>query len=392
MSIATRSNTDSETFITSVGPGRMLKDAREAAGLSLRDVTEKLHLDLKVVTALEEDNFSALPTATFVRGYLRSYTQLLGLPIEPVLEALDNEHLSPPELIADIAEAPQARSDDMPVRLASYGVIAALTIMVVLWWNNQDFDFRELLQPGSGIEIRDNESNTQAPPVTPLISPQQLEEPIAAESDMTPIDTVSNDEITTVVVQNSDTADTVTTPEPAPGSASEALAAADAGATAQDADPLAQQLAEAQQSIEASRQVLAQGPTQVDTPPTTDSEPAEATTAPGQDPITSTAPQPQTTASVTVPETTESTASVTGEDTLSMRFTRESWVTVLDRNEKRLFYNLTGTDQTLELRGPGPLRVLLGRPQGVTVLYNGKLMDLSPYISSSGVARFTGNP
>ena len=189
MNVAKRSNSETVTHVTSPGPGSLLKDAREAAGLSLRDVTEKLHLDLKVIIALEDDNFSALPTATFVRGYLRSYTQLLGLPIGPVLEALDNEHLSAPQLIADIAEAPQARSDDMPVRLVSYGVIAALTIMVVLWWHNQDFDYSEFLQPSSEMETQDTELTIQSSPTATLIDPQQIQQPFAVAPEMAAADT-----------------------------------------------------------------------------------------------------------------------------------------------------------------------------------------------------------
>ena len=88
MNVATRSNTNgpvSHAHDTTPGPGSLLKNARVAAGLGLLDVATKLHLDQRVITALEEDEFDALPTATFVRGYLRSYTQLLGLPAGPVL-------------------------------------------------------------------------------------------------------------------------------------------------------------------------------------------------------------------------------------------------------------------------------------------------------------------
>ena len=121
MNVTNRNQADSGDQPSAPGPGVLLRDARESAGLSQREVASKLHLDLKVVIALEEDDFSVLPTATFVRGYLRSYTQLLGVPTGPVLEALDNERLSPPALIADIAEAPQASSDDIPVRLRYRG-------------------------------------------------------------------------------------------------------------------------------------------------------------------------------------------------------------------------------------------------------------------------------
>ncbi len=70
-------------------PGIMLREAREAAGIDQRTLAEELYLTLHYVQAIEEGDFSRLPGATFLRGYLRSYARRLGIPESRVIESLE---------------------------------------------------------------------------------------------------------------------------------------------------------------------------------------------------------------------------------------------------------------------------------------------------------------
>ena len=65
-------------------PGQRLKSAREKAGLSERQVAERLHLSTSYVKALEADDYERLPEAAFVKGYLRNYARLLELPADDI--------------------------------------------------------------------------------------------------------------------------------------------------------------------------------------------------------------------------------------------------------------------------------------------------------------------
>ena len=125
--------------IITVGPGQQLRETRTTANLSLNEVAAHLHLDAKTIQALESDHYDELPAPTFVRGYLRGYARLLGLPATPILEAFDQHGFAPPALVADISDEPQTHSADFPVRLVTYLVIALLVGLVVLWWHNQRF-------------------------------------------------------------------------------------------------------------------------------------------------------------------------------------------------------------------------------------------------------------
>lgn len=67
-------------------PGRLLREARESRTFSVRQVANNLHLTMHYVHALESDEFDKLPGDVFVRGYIRSYAQLLELDPDRILK------------------------------------------------------------------------------------------------------------------------------------------------------------------------------------------------------------------------------------------------------------------------------------------------------------------
>ena len=70
------------------GPGAALRLAREQLGLSQQQAAEQLTLDVSVITALDADDFATLGADVFVKGHLRRYAALLGLPADDVLGVL----------------------------------------------------------------------------------------------------------------------------------------------------------------------------------------------------------------------------------------------------------------------------------------------------------------
>ena len=56
-------------------PGAMLRQAREAAGLTHAAVGEALHLTVHYIKALENDDYNKLPGQLFVKGYMRTYAR-----------------------------------------------------------------------------------------------------------------------------------------------------------------------------------------------------------------------------------------------------------------------------------------------------------------------------
>ena len=82
------------------GCGERLRTAREAAGLSIEDVAERLHMPARVVRSLEAEDWSRLGAPVFVRGQVRSYSRLLGLTTSHMMDALDVGPVEPSRLVS----------------------------------------------------------------------------------------------------------------------------------------------------------------------------------------------------------------------------------------------------------------------------------------------------
>jgi cytoskeleton protein RodZ len=61
--------------------GEVLLAAREASGLTLEQVSQETKIPRESLEYLETDNFEAIPAKVYVKGFLRSYAELLGLDV-----------------------------------------------------------------------------------------------------------------------------------------------------------------------------------------------------------------------------------------------------------------------------------------------------------------------
>lgn len=67
--------------------GEVLKQARARAGLDIRAVEEQTKIRVKYLRALEDEQWEALPNSAYAKGFLRTYSQLLGLDGEALADA-----------------------------------------------------------------------------------------------------------------------------------------------------------------------------------------------------------------------------------------------------------------------------------------------------------------
>jgi cytoskeletal protein RodZ len=84
------------TLKDSIGVGPALQRARLIRGLSLDEAARDTKLRVDQLTALEREEFEALPGDAFVRGALRTYAQYVGLSPDKVLE-MYGRHTDDPE-------------------------------------------------------------------------------------------------------------------------------------------------------------------------------------------------------------------------------------------------------------------------------------------------------
>ena len=72
---------------TTTGLGVMLRQAREAAGLSQAELARQLNLGARIVDAMEQENLQTLPGAVYVHGYLRKWANYLQLDEQQLQQA-----------------------------------------------------------------------------------------------------------------------------------------------------------------------------------------------------------------------------------------------------------------------------------------------------------------
>lgn len=89
---------DTASSVESLTPGELLRRERERRSLSQLQAAEDLHLDTRVVEAIEANRFDQLGAPVYARGHLKKYAALLGLSPEVVIERY--------EALSDLPEVP----------------------------------------------------------------------------------------------------------------------------------------------------------------------------------------------------------------------------------------------------------------------------------------------
>ena len=67
--------------------GESLRRAREAKGLSRRDIADKTHMMERMVEALEREDFSRIAAPIYGRGFVKLYCEVVGLDPKPMVAA-----------------------------------------------------------------------------------------------------------------------------------------------------------------------------------------------------------------------------------------------------------------------------------------------------------------
>jgi Helix-turn-helix domain len=92
--------------------GETLRDARMRARIDVSEIEAKTKIRAKYLRALENEEWGLLPGPTFVKSFLRTYAQALGLDGKALVEEyrLSHEHLSEAALEPIVASPQPTRS------------------------------------------------------------------------------------------------------------------------------------------------------------------------------------------------------------------------------------------------------------------------------------------
>ncbi|MGD9255423.1 MAG: helix-turn-helix domain-containing protein, partial [Chromatiales bacterium] len=150
MSEKTENTEETQEFAAAKSAGSMLREAREAAKLSIDEVASELHLVSGIVTALENGDRSKLPSRVFTLGYIKNYAKLVNIPYEQVKTAFD-------DFTDDgIPVLNQPRARQIPdqstgsgwlIKAIGWMILFGLLLLAFLWWKGEvsipgvDIDF-----------------------------------------------------------------------------------------------------------------------------------------------------------------------------------------------------------------------------------------------------------
>lgn len=304
--------------------GERLRNAREAAGLTVAEVADKQHLRPAIIAAIESGDYRKIGSELFLKGYVRAYAAQVGLDQNSVVRQLDQE-------LEPLREEKKAQVEANPLvtierrkrhkqRIAR--IVIVLVILVAVFYAGS------LYLAGQQEAASENDAGEEA---------EDQSEPVDAEED-------------------DESAELDAEPEQAQDSTA-------APASADGMDP------------------ALESPGQAGTDVPQDSQPAEAAPAEtgAEDPVDQTESGTADEMIVSTPlSEREPRSQDEGEGRLEVGFSGDCWVEVQDANGRTLEASLQRQGDTLSISGEAPLRVIFGAVSGVSsVSFNGEPVAMS---------------
>lgn len=159
-------------------PGTILRDRRMERGLSLAEVSKRLHLSTDQIQALEQDQYDRLPGPVFVRGFIRKYARLLGLDAEDLTSRLgwkgESSNQGSTQRLVPKAEGPLMEHNWRTVLWTLVAVLVLVGVVVIAYQQTEPQLDTLALDPG----------NTPKPGRTALSPPASQSQPAATTSAM----------------------------------------------------------------------------------------------------------------------------------------------------------------------------------------------------------------
>lgn len=349
------------------GIGTRLRAAREKKGLTLLQAAERMHVDARIVESLEAENFAALGAPVYARGHLRHYAELVDESAAELQQLYADATRAAPAQpdLTRIARMEPGNDRSKLVGPTVIGLVAVALVGTVWWVLTLSVD---KVQP-TPVHNR-FESNSAASSSGPGDGASQTTPATAAN---------------TGAGRESPVALPAPTPEPSPQRGQKGGAGAKGGAPGPT--PATPGTSAKPAAPPSARTVAANT-----APPASGAKAPSA--AKGAPPVTAnTAPSPAATgvAAASSNATAPPPARRAKDGELTLKFSSDSWAEVYDASGQRLFYDVGAAASAHTVRGPAPLRVILGNASGVAVEYNGRPALIPAAVQPDGSARFVIN-
>jgi cytoskeleton protein RodZ len=220
MSTTSTDNNNADMFET---PGQLLRLHREKMELSTQEIAKRIHLDVKIIEAIESDSSEDMPSAIYVRGYLRSYAKIVNADADKIIELYNADSPPPmPEILPEVKPPSQVSSNDKPVKAFTYLITLGLFMLLLIWYQSNfvvgtQSDSRQAVSKTSinGVdvtyEVINHPESWQSPVNEPVNSPEPESES-EAQNDLLKLQEFNEEqtiEISTSEITNENLATTV---------------------------------------------------------------------------------------------------------------------------------------------------------------------------------------
>ena len=115
--------------------GSVLIKQRESLNMTQADAASKLNLDVSYIIAIEEEDFSSISSKSYIFGYIRSYSKLLKLPEQEILDMYKHGDDDVHRLLPDYMEQKSIYSSTTTQGRA-WGLmfVVVIGLMAATWW------------------------------------------------------------------------------------------------------------------------------------------------------------------------------------------------------------------------------------------------------------------
>lgn len=343
------SKNDNATELTDdievIGPGQMLAEARKSAGLSQDDVAKKLNFRTSLVADIENETFDKSLPDTYNRGYLRNYAKLVKISQEDILNSYEMLGIAKTQgaEMQSFSRATEKQAHNSYLMWATYLIIALVIGSSAMWWLQGN-------QGKLGLSTLTTSSSENEQATVAEINASSNEQDLANEIG----DDANNSLVKTTVGSFDEENDTEQSDIEDNSSPIEALESRTSG----------------QVNIEALEDQVA----------TTEL----LNSAVSENPSLESASLDNTALGL-------ATSDIQTEAKVSnavFKFSGDCWVNIYDATGERIAWGVKKSDYEMTINGVAPLTITLGKPELVSVRFNGESVDMSQF-NQGNIAKFS---
>ena len=378
------------------GASALLTEARERLGLSQKEVADQLYLTTSFIKHIDDGEFSRIPKAAFIKGYLRTYARVVGLSGDEIVALYDAElQVAEPTLgMQKVTEEDLGTASITgPVLQTGLISLAGMALIVaVIWWAVSD---PEEETPSGIVQPAASQSATQDSLGGGFDSPLSPQDATVLPSEQASLDQAGLGP----QVEMAETLRALDAVQPALAEIGSGNGEVSAILVAEESI----QEAEADQSISdqsiSDQSISGQSISDQSISDQSISDQSISNQSISKRAISALASSAEESTdvdvdTVKVERTTDGTrrfitVNAGGPDKLALSFKGECWVEIADNQFGSIYYDLNQANDVLTIYGTAPFKVLLGKATGVEMIYNGGPVELEPFIGPDRAAKLT---